>query len=151
VLLLASALGDQRATEVVKGAMSTLGIPADEPMDTTTAKRVLSHVAGSDGIVGVTGRVALTRLQVGSTGSGSLPSVAHEGETRPLSLIVSLLAPNLGEERSQKLVDETAMTMNLPRQVGFDQALALLEKITRMSGVVGVAARFAKTRIHLSW
>lgn len=149
-LLLATALGDARATEVVTTALRTLGLP-EEPLDHEAAKRVLNHVSTVDGIVGVTGRVALTRLQFGANGSGSVPAIAARTELRPLSVVAGLLAQNVGEERAQRLVEETASTMNLPAQIELDQALALLEKITRMSGVVGVAARFAKTRIHLSW
>lgn len=131
--------------------MKALGLPADGVMELGMAKRVLTFVSNVDGIVGITGRVALTRLQVGSATSGILPVVAPRSDTRPRALVAQLLSPNLGEERAHKLVDETALTMNLPADLELDQALALLEKITRMSGVVGVAARFAKTRIHLSW
>lgn len=149
-LLLSTALGDERANEVIAAALRALGLP-EEPMDHGKAKGVLTHVSNADGMVGVTGRVALTRLQFGSNGSGTVPAIAPRIETRPLSVVVALLAPNVGEERAQRLVEETASTMNLGSQIELDQALALLEKITRMSGVVGVAARFAKTRIHLSW
>lgn len=149
--LLSTALGEPRASDVVSSAMKALGVPADSAMDVGTAKRVLTFVSNVDGLVGITGRVALTRIQFGSATSGTLPAVTAKPDTRPRSLVVRLLAPNVGEERAQKLVEETAQVMGLPAELELDQALALLEKITRMSGVIGVAARFAKTRIHLSW
>ncbi|MFO0616317.1 MAG: hypothetical protein U0414_27240 [Polyangiaceae bacterium] len=149
VQLLAGSLGAEKASAVVDTAMKALGISGDT-LELGAAKRVLTFVANIDGIVGVTGRVALTRLQYGTSASGSVPMVTKP-ETRPLSLVVSLLAPDLGEDRAARLVEETASILNLPGEVDLDQALTLLERITRMSGVVGVAARFAKTRIHLSW
>lgn len=151
VALLSTTLGEPRAGEVVAGAMKALGLHADSPMEVGAAKRVLTFVSNVDGLVGITGRVALTRIQFGSAASGTLPAAALAPDTRPRSLVVRLLAPNLGEERAQKLVEETAQVMDLPAELELEQALALLEKITRMSGVIGVAARFAKTRIHLSW
>lgn len=149
--LLSAALGSAQATDVIAAALRALGVSNPEAMELGTAKRVLTYVSNVDGLVGITGRVALTRLQYGASTSGSVPAASVRKETRPLALVVGLLAADIGEERAQKLVEETAAVMSLPGQLEIDQALALLEKITRMSGSVGVAARFAKTRIHLKW
>ncbi len=145
--LLSAALGTLKAHEVVVRAMAALGV-GSEPMDGATARRVLEKIAQEDGIVGVTGRVALTRLDGARTPSGY---VAATKRTQSLHLLASLLAPTIGDERAGALVRDQARAMGLPEQIDLDQALALLEEVARLPGVTGIAARFAKTRIHLSW
>jgi len=156
--LMSAALGIEKATLAVADAFVALGVQGSR-IDRETAKRVLEHLSRAGGLVGITGRVALSRFEYGARGSsvaratdGSAPEpTASGGAKRSLSLVVTLLAPTLGQERAANLVRETASAMHLPDQVELDDALLLLEKITRMSGIIGVAARFAKTRIHLSW
>jgi hypothetical protein len=155
---MSAALGIEKATLVVADAFVALGIQGAR-VDRATGKQVLEHLSRAAGLVGITGRVALSRFEHGARNSSVLRSTdaspsapsASPSARRSLSLVVGLLAPTLGQERAANLVHETADAMHLPEQIQLEEALVLLEKITRMSGVIGVAARFAKTRIHLSW
>jgi hypothetical protein len=148
--LLSAALGDERAMTVIADALVTHGVEG-ELFDGEVAKQILTFISAQDGLVGITGRVALSRFEFGTHTSGKTSGRVATKDRRKLSLIVGLLTPTLGEERADTLVRETARAMKLEDSIDFDQALALLEQITHMTGVVAVAARFAKTRIHLSW
>lgn len=121
---------------------------SSEPMEAATARKVLERIASQDGIVGVTGRVALTRLDGARSTSGH---VAVAKRRQALHVLASLLAPTIGDERATSLVREHARTKGYPDQIDLDEALAILEDIAVLPGVIGIAARFAKTRIHLSW
>ncbi len=148
--LLCASLGFENATTVVHETMTELGI-AEAVLDHATAKRLLEHLSQRPGLVGITGRVALSRLDVAKGSSAVAAAVGGTSDRRPLEIVIALLKPTLGEERASALVRETAAIMDIGGDVDLDQALGLLERIARAGGVTGVAARFAKTRIHLSW
>lgn len=145
--LLTSALGLPKAREVVADTLAALQI-SDEQLDLPGARRVLEHVSRADGLVGVAGRVALTRLQGRRAAPGTM---RRPSPKRSLVVVAGLLAPTLGEERADVLVRDLAKTLALGEEIDLEQALALLERVAQMPGVTGIAARFAKTRIHLSW
>ena len=142
---LSSSLGVAKAREVVDETLRELGIHT-EVIDTASARRVLERVAGAEGLVGVIGRVALTRFEAARSDSAVTKRVR-----RPLEVVAGLLAPTLGKERAESLVREHARTLGLPNELDLDQALLLLEHIAKIPGVTGIAARFAKTRINLTW
>jgi hypothetical protein len=152
--LMSAALGAEKAASVVAAAIATLRL-APQEIDAAGARRICEHLAAQGGLVGITSRVALSRLQLGTKTTPSAPIPAATPRRtltrRPRSFVTALLTATLGEERATTLVRETADAMRLPNELELDQALALLEKITKMSGVVGVAARFAMSRIHLSF
>ena len=152
---MSAALGGEKAASVVAAAIAALRL-SPQAMDAAGARRVCEHLAAQGGLVGITSRVALSRLQLGTptSTSATMPAVTPNKRTltrRPRSFVTALLTATLGEERATTLVRETADAMRLPNELELDQALALLEAITKMSGVVGVAARFAMSRIHLSF
>jgi hypothetical protein len=144
--LLSSALGPARARTVVEETLARLGISATTPIESPLARRVLEKISESEGLVGVTGRVALMRFEVGRTHSSAAFTLK-----RRLEIVAGLLAPTLGKERADSLVREQARTLGLPEEIDLDQALVLLEHIAHIPGVTGIAARFAKTRINLNW
>ncbi len=69
-----------------------------------------------------------------------------------VSDLVGLLSASLGDEKARDAVRAAAEQLGLREQViDREQALAVLEKIAAKPGLVGIAARFAKTRVHLKW
>lgn len=64
---------------------------------------------------------------------------------------MALLSGTLGEEKATAIVDEAAQALGYGASLNRDQALSVLEHIAQSSGLVGIAARFAKSRVHLVW
>ena len=66
--------------------------------------------------------------------------------------LISLLSPSIGAARAATAVDSAADVAGIEGdELTRDEALRLLERITAVPGIVGVAARFAKSRVHLVW
>jgi hypothetical protein len=66
--------------------------------------------------------------------------------------VIDLLASSLGTTKAEHAVRQAAESMRLDDgPLSLDQALALLEKIAEEPGLVGITARFAKTRALLRW
>jgi hypothetical protein len=146
--LMAASVGAPRAQEIVGETLLQLGIAASG-FDAETARLVLGRIGEQAGLVGITARVAMSRIELASRTSSSHP--AQDKKKRPLSFVAGLISATVGEEKAEQIVETTAGSMGLKRNVDIDEALKLLESIARTSGVVGVAARFAKGRIHLTW
>lgn len=79
--------------------------------------------------------------------------MADKPATRlPRAELSKLLAQSVGLEKADALVVTKAKEL----QLGTDtftsaQALAVLESIAAQPGLLGVTARFAKSRVHLRW
>ena len=66
--------------------------------------------------------------------------------------IVSLLASSVGVEKAGECVLSTLLKLRLPLdELSVDEALSVLESIAEQPGIIGVTARFAKSRVHLRW
>ena len=79
------------------------------------------------------------------------PASVRSG-TKPWEVVCDLLAPALGADGARTAVERGVKALGLGRAITSAQALGLLEHVAREPGVVGIAARFAKTRLHLlSW
>lgn len=64
--------------------------------------------------------------------------------------LAKLLAQALGNEKASDAVNKAAQKLGLRRDVlDKDQALSVLEQIAQTPGLVGITARFAKSRLHL--
>jgi hypothetical protein len=63
--------------------------------------------------------------------------------------LVRLLAPNIGMERAATAIQGAAAAVSLQEPLTQDQALAVLEHIAVEPGLVGITARFAKSRLIL--
>jgi len=62
-----------------------------------------------------------------------------------------LLAPSLGNEKALEAVELAVVELGLDRhRMSVDQALRALERVAATPGIVGVTARFAKSRLHLA-
>ncbi|MEM9071250.1 MAG: hypothetical protein AAGE52_22250 [Myxococcota bacterium] len=69
---------------------------------------------------------------------------------RSLESITALLSHTLGDATARRVVWRHARALKLPEELTQEEALRLLERIAKEDGIVGITARFAKTRIHLS-
>lgn len=181
--LLAPALGEEKAREVVATAARALGVDGDEW--TTAAMRSLFElVAKEPGLVGITARVVTRRIRLGGaspgfTDHGATPmptpgafgpthapappppftgAVPHAGPevaataSKPWESVSDLLVQALGPQGARTAVEHAVHALGLGRTLTYGDALKVLEHIAREPGVTGIAARFAKTRLHLlSW
>lgn len=65
--------------------------------------------------------------------------------------LAALIAPNVGNEKASSAVDAAVRKLGYQATgLNQDQALSVLETIAQEPGLVGIAARFAKSRLHLS-
>lgn len=62
-----------------------------------------------------------------------------------------MLARSLGNDTATQAVDTAAQVVGAGQNLSRDDALRVLEQIAREQGIVGIAARFAKSRVHLVW
>ena len=65
--------------------------------------------------------------------------------------VVDLLSASLGTVKAEHAVRAAATALQLGDSFPLDQALALLDKIAMEPGIVGITARFARTRAVLRW
>ncbi len=64
--------------------------------------------------------------------------------------IAELLASTLGAEKSAEVVDSAVARLSLAQHahdLSLDQALAILDELARAPGMVGITARFARSRL----
>ncbi len=80
---------------------------------------------------------------------GPPTKAGHPAKTR--DDLITLLSRSLGEDAARLYVVEAAGDLRLGDQLAVADALAILEKLAGSPGLVGVAARFAKARVHLAW
>lgn len=74
--------------------------------------------------------------------------MAEPGVTR--ADLAKLLAQALGNEKASDAVNKAAAQLGIRRDpLDKDQALSVLEQIAQTPGLVGISARFAKSRLHL--
>lgn len=151
VALLASALGGIQAKTVVDAALERVGARGTGVFGADVARKALTDVAAQPGLVGITGRIALSRLDLGSATSGETASPARR--KRPLAVVTKLLTPALGEVRAAAAVGDAAAALSIDasEEIDLTQALSILEALASTTGVTSAAARFAKSRIHLTW
>jgi hypothetical protein len=68
--------------------------------------------------------------------------------TLPTARIAEILAPTLGWEKSSEVVDAAVERLALSRtSLTLEEALSLLAHLARTPGMVGIAARFARSRL----
>jgi hypothetical protein len=73
-------------------------------------------------------------------------------DRRPVAELIALLAPAIGEEKAREAVTGAIETLGLiGGEVNREQALVVLDRIAASPGLLGISARFAKTKVHLRW
>ncbi|MDP2342967.1 MAG: hypothetical protein Q8O67_18570 [Deltaproteobacteria bacterium] len=65
--------------------------------------------------------------------------------------LAEMLSKNLGMTRAIAAVDVAADALGVGAEMGNLEALEVLSKVADQPGLVGIAARFAKSRAHLKW
>ena len=72
--------------------------------------------------------------------------------TIEVSQLRGLLSGAVGEEKAQAVIDSALIERGLsPRgPLSVDQALGVLDHVAQTPGIIGITARFAKSRLHLS-
>ena len=64
--------------------------------------------------------------------------------------LADMLARTLGDEKAKAIVDDAIGKMGFSAaEISRPEALALFEQISAQPGIVGISARFAKSRVHL--
>lgn len=68
----------------------------------------------------------------------------------PWTELVKLLSPSLGQQKAEALVKQAAEELKLRLDpLSRVDALKVMERIADQPGLVGITARFAKSRVHL--
>jgi hypothetical protein len=80
-----------------------------------------------------------------------LSSDVAGSNTHSRSELASLLSANLGAEKAGELVGIAAGELAFGDPLTTTQCLDVLERIAAQPGLVGIAARFAKSRVLLRW
>ena len=76
-------------------------------------------------------------------------SAPSRGGTVSIRSLIEMLAATLGWEKSAEVVNATAQRLGLPAAiVTAAQAAALLSELAKAPGMVGVTARFARSRME---
>lgn len=157
--LLAPALGEEKARATVDAAASALGL-AGVDWSTAQFRGLFAHVSMEAGLVGITARVVARRLKlISDVHAAAAPAVAPSGafsgsrpvETsqKPVEAVADLLSQALGADAAKREVGRAARTLGYGETIHFSEALKLLDHLTSEPGLVGIAAQFAKTRLHL--
>jgi hypothetical protein len=68
----------------------------------------------------------------------------------PCTELIRMLSPSLGQKMAEQLIAKAAGELGLRTDLlARSDALRIMEKLAEEKGIVGVTARFAKSRVHL--
>ena len=159
-VLLASALGQDKSDEIVATTVRALGITR-ATYTGEDVRAIFERLAKSEGLVGVVARFAVSRGDVEKLAvrADALAPPSHRSvggpvpETLPPTVdIMHLLAPALGTEKARDAIEAAAARRGVDTSKGLSHAVALavLDEMTTVEGIVGVVARFAKARFLLN-
>jgi hypothetical protein len=172
-MLLASALGQDKSDEIVAATAHALGFPR-AAFNGEEVRALFERLAKAEGLVGVVARFAISRGDVArliagtprrssSTSHGlSAPSQPPASNPQPPPSVphpvsdhvdlLPLLAPAIGSEKARDAIAVAARACGIDPMGRMSQrdALAVLDEMTKLDGIVGVVARFAKARFLLS-
>lgn len=171
-VLLASALGQHKSEELVASTAGGLGLTRTS-YSASDVRGIFDKLVKTDGLVGVVARFAVSRGDVDklvaraekAAASAALgPNDAHggaslslDGALPPASVrrpndIVHLISPALGVEKAREAIGHAATRRGIDPSTPLSHAdaLAVLDEMTKVDGIVGVVARFAKARFLLN-
>jgi hypothetical protein len=154
--LLAAALGEDKSEEVVASAVRAAGVTrADYASD--DIRGIFDALVKAEGLVGVVARFAVSRGDVEKL-VARIPRKAPDAAS-PRSLppsvaidIMHLIVPALGASSARDAIEQAAARCGIDLSSGltYKGALAVLDEMTKVEGIVGVVARFAKARFLLN-
>ena len=170
-VLLASALGQDKSDEVVATAARAAGISRTAYLS-DDIRGIFDRLVMAEGLVGVVARFAVSRgdverliarvpkeawaPQVGRPNFGAAAQQSAQSmPSMPPSVaidIMHLIVPALGTEKAREAIEQAAARRGVDIATGlsYNGALAVLDEMTKVEGIVGVVARFAKARFLLN-
>jgi hypothetical protein len=168
-VLLASALGQDKSDEVVASAARAAGISRTSYV-ADDIRGIFDKLVKAEGLVGVVARFAVSRGDVEKLiarvpKQASAPQVGRQdfrgaaataaAQSMPPSVaidIMHLIVPALGTEKAREAIEQAAARcrVDLASGLSYNGALAVLDEMTKVEGIVGVVARFAKARFLLN-
>ncbi|MDB4938722.1 MAG: hypothetical protein JWP87_5694 [Labilithrix sp.] len=165
-VLLASALGQDKSDEVVASAARAAGITRTA-YTADDIRGIFDKLVKAEGLVGVVARFAVSRGDVDKLvvrapkasqqlGRAELRvgAASPSSSTAPPAVvdIMHLIAPALGVEKARDAIEHAAARRGVDVATGlsYNGALAVLDEMTKIEGIVGVVARFAKARFLLN-
>lgn len=162
-VLLASALGQDKSDEVVASAARAAGISRTSYV-ADDIRGIFDKLVKAEGLVGVVARFAVSRGDVEKLiarvpKQASAPQRAGAATAAPQSVppsvaidIMHLIVPALGTEKAHEAIEHAAAKrgVDLASGLSYNGALAVLDEMTKVEGIVGVVARFAKARFLLN-
>ena len=69
----------------------------------------------------------------------------------PRQALADMLSRSIGLAKAVAMVDDAALQLGVGPYLNREDALRLLEHMAQQAGIVGITARFAKSRVHLVW
>jgi hypothetical protein len=168
VELLAAALGREQSEDLVSKAAARLGLTSSK-LQLEEALSIVDALSEEPGIVGVSARFArarlvhrnlthetrkssnrsLRRVSGSPNGGGGRAERAAQAPAWSMTDVVFLLTASLGKERAAEVAEEAARQLQLRPPFDETGVSRLLDHLAERGDVVGVVARFAKSRLVL--
>lgn len=168
-VLLASALGQDKSDEVVVSAARAAGVARSAYLG-EDIRAIFDRLVKAEGLVGVVARFAVSRGDVEKlvarvpkpaprSSSGGNDAAPNARDASPRSMppsaaidLMHLIVPALGTEKARDALEQAAARrgVDMAKGLTYDGALAVLDEMTKVEGIVGVVARFAKARFLLN-
>ena len=168
-ILLASALGQDKSDEVVVSAARAAGISRSAYLS-DDIRAIFDRLVRAEGLIGVVARFAVSRgdvekliarvpQPVSKSRSGGPDAASNARDGAPHSIppsvaidLMHLIVPALGIEKSRDAIEQAAARRSVDMSSGltYNGALTVLDEMTKVEGIVGVVARFAKARFLLN-
>lgn len=143
---LAPALGHERADKVVSETLTRLGFPK-QGLHSEEAMAVLRLISQAEGVVGVAGRFALTRV---GTRTRSAPSKASQLRPMEVKAVIELFVPSVGSAKANEVVSVALKKLGIESAtLSSEQVAEVLDLALRAGGIVATVARFARARLWL--
>ena len=73
------------------------------------------------------------------------------GRTKTRADLIDLLSRSLGSETAAAHVNDVADKLGVSHEMTIKEALRVLETLADEPGLLGIAARFTKARVHMAW
>jgi hypothetical protein len=172
--LLSPTLGHDRSDQLVAGTARDLGVPVADDVRVDHVLQILDRLGTAEGMVGVAARFVRVRgeleamiggapdslraqapftLTLAPTPMGGVPMARAPAVARvTLEEISVFVAPAVGDVVARDAVAAHATKLGLSGQgVTRAEAAAILESMSKVDGILGVVASFAKARFLLKY
>jgi hypothetical protein len=173
--LLSPTLGHDRSDQLVAGTARDLGVPVADDVRVDHVLQILDRLGTAEGMVGVAARFVRVRgeleamiggapdslrsqasfsMTVVPTPMGGVPSLARQPAVPRVTLeeISVFVAPAVGDVVARDAVASHAAKLGLSGQGGTRaEAAAILDSMSKVDGILGVVASFAKARFLLKY